>query len=145
MSIVSMVSQKNKVAECGWQPGTQGHRKLPTGKRKCCNRRTKENVLSRTFSDFQQKRMFAKTATFEDTRQRPFLQLFKPLSCQPSSVNPGPKGSDNIGFTRCLPTSRDTVVLPKYNCSAETCRHVSSFNLFPSSQPPSFPIQEMST
>ena len=107
VSIVSMVSQKNKVAECGWQPGTQGHRKLPTGKRKCCNRRTKENVLSRTFSDFQQKRMFAKTATFEDTRQRPFLQLFKPLSCQPSSVNPGPKGSDNIGFTRCLSNTWD--------------------------------------
>jgi hypothetical protein len=39
-------------------------------------------------------RTLSKTATFRDSRQRPFLQLYKSLSCQPSSANLEPKGSD---------------------------------------------------
>ena len=39
-------------------------------------------------------RTFGKTATFKVSRQRPFLQVYKLLSCQPSSANPEPKGSE---------------------------------------------------
>ena len=34
------------------------------------------------------------SAVFKVSRQRPFLQVYKLLYCQPSSANPEPKGSD---------------------------------------------------
>ena len=51
----------------------------------------------------------------------------KTLASQPSLVNPGPKGSDNIDSLAVSPTPETS----KYTFpSAELCRHVSSFNVF---------------
>ena len=55
----------------------------------------------------------------------------KTLASQPSLVNPGPKGSDNIDSLAVSPTPETS----KYTFpSAELCRHVSSFNLSSFSQ-----------
>ena len=58
----------------------------------------------------------------------------KTLASQPSLVNPGPKGSDNIDSLAVSPTPETS----KYTFpSAELCRHVSSFNVFFISHPSS--------
>ena len=64
------------------------------------------------------------------------MRMFSYKTClvNPLQWIPGRKARTTSDSLAVSLTSRDTVVLPKYNSSAETCRHVSSFSLFPSSQ-----------
>jgi len=69
-------------------------------------------------------RTFGKTATFKVSRQRPFLQVYKLLSCQPSSAKSrAERLGVTIWFARCLSHHRETSNTHNRQLKSSSCLH----------------------